>query len=96
MNMTPVDRKEIAPEFYGSLSPKTGDKDMAKAAANFFSQDHSSVKSSVQNKKRKAMIRLLLEKLDDTGEPIVDINNNSKSYVVKSSTSTILMGNTRE
>ena len=68
---------------------------MGKAAANFFSQDQASNKSYVQNKKRKAMIRLLLEQLDDTGEPLVDINNGSqKKNVGKSSTSTILTGNT--
>ena len=68
---------------------------MGKAAANFFSQDRPSNKSYVQNKKRKAMIRLLLEQLDDTGEPLVDIDNgNQKKNLGKSSTSTILMGNT--
>ena len=77
MNMTPVERKEVLPELRGNpASPRAGEKDMAKEAANFFSHDHSLYKSNLLNKKRKAMIRLLLECHDEKGEPLVDINSN--------------------
>ena len=56
MNMTPLERNKACfdiPELRGSLSPKAGDKDLAKTAANFFSQDHNQEKTNSLNKRRK-------------------------------------------
>ena len=57
--------------------PKAGDPDFATTAANFFSKDLSTnqTKAKALNKKRKQMMRMLLNAKDDQGEPLVDINN---------------------
>ena len=68
MNMTPLERNKACfdiPELRGSLSPKAGDKDLAKTAANFFSQDHNQEKTKSLNKRRKQLMRLLLEVKDE-------------------------------
>ena len=94
--MTPNERKPEMKRDISLRSPRSGEKDMAKAAANFFSQDHSLIKSIMMNKKRKAMIRLLLECRDEKGDALVDINNNLKRNLGKSQASTILMGKTKD
>ena len=80
MNMTPIERKKekVASRDRASLSPQLvpdGNKNVAKTAANFFSQDFSHQKCKVLNKRRKEMIRLLLECRDANGQLHVDINN---------------------
>lgn len=81
MNMTPIERlKELKDKALEKQHQNLNSerKNFAKAAANFFAQDQNQAKQKAQNKKRKEIMRLLLQSHDDNGEPLVDINNSLK------------------
>ena len=59
------------------------------ASVNFFSQEIENVRSKLYNKKRKEMLKILLQVRDEDGNLRVDINNGQRNNNLSTATEKI-------